>query len=98
MRVFKDFRVVGFLNKLSTTDNIKITKTIRLFLDYSFSLPEKYLKKINNLIWELRVERYRILFGRVKDRIIITNIYYKKTQKISVKELKLAVKRYKEQL
>lgn len=98
MRVFKDFRVVGFLNKLSTTDNIKITKTIRLFLDYSFSLPEKYLKKINNLIWELRVERYRILFGRVKDRIIITNIYYKRTQKIPVKELKLAVKRYKEQL
>ena len=98
MRVFKDLRVDGFFKKLSTADNIKITKTIRLFLDYNFSLTEKYLKKINNLIWELRVDRYRILFGRIKDRIIITNIYYKKTQKIPIKELKLAVKRYKEQL
>ncbi|MCR4276999.1 MAG: type II toxin-antitoxin system RelE/ParE family toxin [Candidatus Roizmanbacteria bacterium] len=98
MKVFKDIRVVGFLNRLSIEDNIKITKTIKLFLDYSFTLPEKYLKKINIFIWELRVDRYRILFGRIKDRIIITNIFYKKTQKTPIKELRLAVKRYKEQL
>lgn len=61
MRVFKDYRVDYYLAKLSKEDNVKITKTIRLLINYGFSLPEKYLKKLNEKIWELRIERYRIL-------------------------------------
>lgn len=98
MRIIKDDRVDGFLNKLSTSDSIKIAKTIRLFLDYDFSLPEKYLKKLNKTIWELRADRFRLLFGFEKDVMVIVSIFFKKTQKTPLKEIKLAIKRFKQYL
>jgi phage-related protein len=98
MKIFKDIRIDSYLNRIPKEDHIKITKTIKLFIDYGFKLPEKYLKKLNNLIWELRIEQYRILFGIIKTKIIIVNIFYKKSQKTPKKELKLAVQRLKQQL
>ena len=98
MRIIKDDRVDSFLNKLSTEDNIKITKTIKLFFDYGFSLPKKYLKKLNKTIWELRVDRFRLLFGFEKDVMVIVTIFFKKTQKTPLREIKIAIKRFKQYL
>jgi phage-related protein len=96
MKVIKDHRVEGYLSEIPFKEQIRITKTIRLFIQYDFKLPVKYLKKINNLIWELRIERHRILFGFEKGVMVIVNIFFKKTQKTPNNEIKLAVKRCKQ--
>ena len=98
MKIYKDRRVDIYLNKVSKEDHARIIKTINLFSDYGCKLSAKYLKKLNHEIWELRAEKQRVLFGFVKESIIIVNIFYKKTQKTPRREIDVAIKRLKNYL
>ena len=74
----------------------KVLWVLRLIRDIDF-IPKEYFKKLVNTddIWEIRVKSgdniFRILgFFYKNDIIILTNGFIKKTQKIPLKEIKLA--------
>ncbi|PIZ68873.1 hypothetical protein COY13_00335 [Candidatus Roizmanbacteria bacterium CG_4_10_14_0_2_um_filter_36_35] len=95
MRIFNDNRVDRTIRKLPYTDQSQIVGSIQLLRDYGFSLSALYLKKLIKDIWELRSGRYRLLFGMIKEKVIIVNIFFKKSQKTPKNEIELAVKRLK---
>jgi phage-related protein len=81
----------------------KILKTLERLEnnDLSILLKIKLVKKINGWenIFELIINwknaNYRIFFSIIKNTFYLTNIFYKKTQKTSVREIDLADKRRK---
>lgn len=81
---------------LDKKDRAKVIKVIDFFEEYGFQLSQEYLKKIYRNIWELRAGRYRLLFGVVKQFGIIVNIFQKKTKKTPIKEIQLAIFRFKQ--
>ena len=95
MKIFKDERIDRYLTTLKKDQLAKIIQVTELFRDYGYSLSNKHLKKLNRQIWELKIEKHRILFGEIKNGIVIVNIFYKKTQKTPKKELRLAIQRLK---
>jgi len=74
----------------------RVIKVVDLFEDYGFQLSAEYLKKITKGIWELRAGEYRLLFGIIGQFSIVVNIFQKKTQKTPIKEIKLAISRFKQ--
>lgn len=84
------------ISSLDQKDKSRIIKIIDFFEEYGFQLSREYLKKINKDIWELRAGKYRLLFGVVRQFGIVVNIFYKKTQKTPIKEIKLAISRIKQ--
>ena len=81
---------------LDRKNKSRIIKIIDFFEKYGFQLSSEYLKKINKEIWELRAGRHRLLFGVIRQFGIVVNIFYKKTQKTPLKEIKLAISRIKQ--
>ncbi|MFA6017387.1 MAG: type II toxin-antitoxin system RelE/ParE family toxin [Patescibacteria group bacterium] len=81
----------------------KIRTGIKIFEDYGLELLKtKWLKKIyhNPSIYELRItggKQIRFLFIQYNQQVfLIIHVFVKKTQKIPIKELKIALKRTKE--
>jgi len=92
------------LDSLTDTEATKIAWVLKLVRDID-QVPSKYFKKLVNTndIWEVRVDvgrnTFRILgFFHSQELIILTNFFQKKSQKIPLKEIKLAEKRKKEYL
>lgn len=96
MKVSNDPRVDQLIRALPKTDSSRIVHVIELFKDYGFGLSALYLKKLTTNLWELRAGRFRLLYGLVEGKAIITNLFLKKTQKTPKRELELAQKRLKE--
>ncbi len=93
MKVLIDSRIYKFLNKLNQKDAAKALQYIELFEEYGFSLDERYLKKVNGPIWELRPTQIRLyIYIKAKEQIIIHAII-KKSQKIRQEDLKLILQR-----
>lgn len=64
----------------------------RIKLEGTFA-SEDIAKHIIEDIWELRLDKYRVMFFQVKDgRIILLNYFRKETQKTPTKEIKKAIK------
>lgn len=98
MKIFTDPRVDKTIKALSKKDGATIAKVVDLFQDYGFELTEQHLKKLAKNLWELRAGRWRLLFGMIERRTIITDIFLKKSQKTPQNEIDIAVKRLKEYL
>lgn len=96
MNISLDDRVKKFLKSLSEEDEGRVTGYIDLFNKNGFRMTGKYLKKIENNLWELRPGNIRVLFGLVDIDAVVVNIFKKKTQKIPIKEIKTARRRLKE--
>ena len=61
------------------------------------SIKERYIKHLQNDIWELRPIRDRILFAYLKNnKIIILTIFMKQTQKTPQREIERAEKYLKD--
>lgn len=97
-KVSNDPRVDREIRSLSKQDSARIVRAIELFKEGGFNLTELYLKKLTRNLWELRIGKWRLLFGLVKNEAIIVNLFLKKTQKTPKKEIKLALQRLKEYL
>lgn len=97
-KVSSDKRIEKFLERLSAEDKARINRTVQLFKDKGFSLDERYLKKLNKLIWELRPGRIRLLLGIVSNEAIVVNAFIKKTQKTPKREIDLALERLRKYL
>ncbi len=98
MKVVNDPRVDKEIRCLPRSESAKIVRVIELFSESGFNLAEPYLKKLARNIWELRASRWRLLFGIVKSKAVIVNIFLKKTQKTPKREVSLAIKRLGEYL
>ncbi|MBC2694368.1 MAG: type II toxin-antitoxin system RelE/ParE family toxin [Desulfobacteraceae bacterium] len=92
------------LDSLTDTQTTKIAWVLKLIREIDH-VPSKYFKKLvkTNDIWEARVDvgrnTFRLLgFFHGRELIILTNSFQKKSQKIPLKEIKLAEKRKKEYL
>ena len=93
-----------YLDTLTDTQVRKITWVLKLIRETD-QIPTKYFKKLvnTNKIWEVRVrvekKAFRLLgFMQNQELIILTNMFQKKAQKTSRKEIKLAEGRKKEYL
>jgi len=95
MIVFIERKIQKIINKYSKQDRAKIHRIIELFEEKGFLLSEIHLKKLTKNIWELRPGNIRLLFGIVRNKGIITNVFIKKTNKIPSKKLEIVEKRLK---
>ena len=96
--------VKSFLETLSDKQFSKVAWVLKLIREID-NVPTNYLKKLVNTdgIWEIRVDSgrdtFRLLgFFDVKELIVLTNSFQKKTQKTPLKEIRLAESRKKEYL
>lgn len=96
MQLVVDKRVDKFVLSLSEMDQARIAGYIGLFKQYGFSLPSKYLKKIDKNLWELRPGNIRLLLGKTNMQTVIINCFVKKSQKAPIWEIDTAKKRLKE--
>ena len=90
------------LDSLTDTQATKIAWVLKLIREID-QVPSKYFKKLvkTNEIWEVRVDvgrnTFRLLgFFHEQELIVLTNSFQKKSQKIPLKEIKLAENRKKE--
>lgn len=96
MKVKYDPRAWRFLESISGKEKSKALEYILLFEEYGFKLNTKYLKKINDGIWELRPKRIRLFLYMMKEQPFIVHVCYKKKQKTAVKDLKIIKERIKQ--
>ena len=93
MNLIVDKRVDQFVDTLTDLDQGRITGYLDLFKQYKFTLPSKYLKKLDKNLWELRPGNIRLLLGKVGSQLIVVNCFRKKSQKTPKRELKTAKSR-----
>lgn len=100
MEIIVDKRAQKFVGNQTPSDQAKILRYLNLFKQYGFKLTAKYLKKIDQAIWELRPSDTRVFFGKSKkdNLIIVLHCYRKQTQKTPQKEIETAKLRLKEYL
>ncbi|MBL7036600.1 type II toxin-antitoxin system RelE/ParE family toxin [Candidatus Microgenomates bacterium] len=98
MKVIYDDRYKKFVKNLSSLDQGKILRYQDLFSDYGFKLSSKYLKKLDNNLWELRPGNLRLLVGKVRSLglTVFVHVFKKKSQKTPKKETKTAQRRLNE--
>lgn len=96
MELIIDQRVQDFTDTLSDHEQGRVLGYVEVFKERKFSLSSKYLKKLDKNLWELRPGNLRLLLGKAGDRIVIVNIFKKKSQKTPISEIKTAKSRLKE--
>ena len=76
-------------------DSLKIYRAINLLKLYGLHLSADRIKHIADKIWELKIDRYRILYFLYEDRqFILVRAFMKKTDKTPAREIRIAKKRY----
>ena len=96
MELIVDRRVEDFVGNLSDFEQGRVLGYLELFREKKFSLPARYLKKIDRGLWELRPGNIRLLLGKTSSGMVVANIFKKKTQKTPKNEIKTARNRLKE--
>lgn len=98
--------ILVFIKNLS--DSGRVEHALKIFKDLerlekyelSFLMKNKKVKKIKEDIYELIINwknaNYRILFSMINGSYWLTNIFYKKSQKTPLREIRLAEQRRKE--
>lgn len=86
-------KVLEFIEGLDKTRHARVDRIYYLFEEYGRFLPNKYLKKLNSDVWELRPGDVRLFLAIKGNMGYIVHGIYKKTQKIPNKDIKLARKR-----
>src|SRR4030042_4326868 len=93
MELIVDKKIDQVVEILSDIDQGRITGYLDLFRQYQFTLPSKYLKKLDKNLWELRPGDIRLLLGKVGSQFIVVNCFRKKSQKTPKRELETAKSR-----
>ena len=98
MKIITDPRVDKEIFRLSLKDQTKINEYIKLFKEYGFGLSQKYLKKIDKNIWELRPDKWRVFILEVVPEYIVIHLMRKQSQKMTKETKKILARRSKEYL
>lgn len=90
-----------FIDSCQNTLRSKIAKQIRALQEFGLTLANPYLRKITGTpLWESRIlgkDNTRIVCVTwVQGKIVILNIFRKKSTKTPIKEINLSIKRYKD--
>ncbi|MDO8498244.1 MAG: type II toxin-antitoxin system RelE/ParE family toxin [bacterium] len=97
MKVFYKSEVIEFIERLDYPNRTRLERVRKLFEDYGFQIGPKYVKKVTSSgIWELRAGNVRLLICFKGDRGFGVHIIFKKTQKLPLRDIKLAERRAKE--
>jgi phage-related protein len=89
--------VVTFIDSLDVQMRVKALGSLTILAEYGNLLREPYSKAISNGLFELRVkfagDITRIFyFFCIKNTVVLTNGFLKKTQKTPKREIELALK------
>ena len=98
VKFYRDHRgkcqVVEFISRLNIKEREKVTKWIEMLERHGPDLPRPYADIIKGKIRELRIgfgtNEYRFLYFFYSKRIIITNGFIKKTDKVAVEDVEMA--------
>lgn len=93
--------VKDFLDSLQDTQKAKIFRIFQYFQDYGIEAIKHHTKKISGTpLWEIRIlgrDNIRVIYVLPdRSRLIALHGFTKKTQKTHVKDLKIALLRYKD--
>jgi phage-related protein len=96
-------KVLEFYNSLDKKLRVKVLAYIQMLINNNGKLDMPYSRKVAQKVWELRVDydkKYYRMFYFIHDgkRIIMLHGFTKKSNKTPEKEIKIAVKRYKDYL
>lgn len=97
MQVLYHDEVKAFIKKLQKPTRSKILRGIELIEQYGQDLSLPHVKKITNLLYELRIrgrEEARIFFVLQKESAFLIHGFVKKTQKTPRREIETAEKRF----
>jgi len=86
-------KVLEFIEGLDKAKHARVDRIYYLFEEYGGFLPNKYLKKLNSEVWELRPGDVRLFLAIKGNMGYIVHGIYKKTQKTPNKDIKLARRR-----
>ena len=87
--------VLKEIDSFGDNDAIKVLKIVELLKPYGHSVLETHIKHIDEKIWEIKVDRYRVLYFLYENQhYILIRAFMKKTQKTPKSEIKIAEKRY----
>ena len=94
MKVYFSEEVVDFVESLTLTDHTRLQRIRKLFEDYGFQIGSKYIKKIRKAnLWELRAGKIRLFLCIKGKEANGVHIIIKKSQKLALRDIKLAEKR-----
>jgi len=93
-----DSPVDDFLDRLDNKSRAKVAAHLSLLEEQGPNLKRPYADVVRGKIRELRIQQssiqYRILFFfQVRDQIVLTHAFTKKTQQLKEKDIELAEKR-----
>jgi phage-related protein len=91
--------VLNEIDGFGENDAVKVFKTVELLKTYGHSVLETHIKHIDRKIWEIKIDRYRVLYFMHRDQnYILVRAFMKKTQKTPENEVEIAEKRYADYL
>jgi len=94
-KIITFFKVEDFIESLDNIRKARIDRIYYLFEEYGRFLPSKYLKKIAKDVWELRPGDVRLFLTIRGNKGYVVHGICKKSQKISKKDLEVAIRRIK---
>jgi len=69
----------------------KILTVIGLLKDYGLNIPSRFVKHVEDKIWEIKVDRYRVLYFAFRNRrFVVLRTFIKKTDKTPRREITIA--------
>ena len=87
--------VVKEIDDFGENDSIKVFKVVELLKKYGHSVLETHIKHIDGKIWEIKIDRYRVLYFLYENQhYILIRAFIKKTQKTTKREIEIAERRY----
>lgn len=96
MKVYYLPEVIKILKTLNEPDQARVDRTREFFERYAFQIGPRYIKKVTvSGIWELRAGKIRLFLYIINNNAIGVHVIYKKTNKLPLKDIKLAEKRSK---
>ena len=94
--------VVDFMLKINQRCKLKIYNQIRHLKEFGLSRINPSVRKLTNTpLWEVRIlgkDNLRMFCSEVESQIVIYHIFFKKQQKTPTSAIRVAMKRYHEQV
>ena len=87
--------VLKEIESFGENDTVKVLKVVELLKTYGHSVLETHIKHIDGKIWEIKLDRYRVLYFLYENQhYILIRAFMKKTPKTPKSEIEMAEKRY----
>lgn len=97
MKVYYLSEVIKAFDTLNESDQARVDRTRKFFEKYAFQVGPKYIKKVTaSGIWELKAGKIRLFLYITNNKAVGVHIIYKKTNKLLIKDVRLAERRSKE--